>query len=100
MGDNYFSEVIKKLTIDDISILAILHDDDATEVFKAMKASQVLKASEMTEAVFRKVIVRLEATRFIEKTTSSRHTSIYITEFGRSALLVGVQSKMKGDADQ
>ncbi len=84
--NNYFPYIISKLTIDDMTILGILSDQQANAVFKSVKKRDVLKKASLSEANFRKSTYRLEANGFIEIVKTDREHKIYITEFGQIAL--------------
>lgn len=85
-NNNYFHHIVSKLTIDDMNILGILTDQDATATFKALKKRDVYERSGLTEANFRKIIYRLDAINFIETVTGSKEHMYYITSFGLSAI--------------
>lgn len=84
--EQYFIEVVKDLSIDDMRFLGMLHDQDATAGFKAIRNSEVLDACGLSKATFRKVFCRLSANKFISIVTQKRQHSIYITEYGMAAL--------------
>lgn len=84
--DSYFNHIVSKLTIDDMNILGILTDNDATATFKAMKKKDIHKRSGLSEANYRKIIYRLDAINFIETVTGGKEHMFYITDFGKSAV--------------
>lgn len=84
--DNYFTEILSSLSNDDLRILGILNDEDASVKFKAIKKKSISEMSKLTEANFRKVIYRLEAIKFINVVTGQKEHKLYITEFGQKAL--------------
>lgn len=83
---NYFDHIISKLTINDMSILGVLADNQANVAFKAMRKKDVFDQLKMSEANFRKSLYRLEANQFIEVDTVDREHKLYITEYGQIAL--------------
>lgn len=84
MGD-YFKQIISQLTCEDISVLGILSEQDATAAYKAIRRSELFEASELSEANFRKTLLKLQATFFIEVTTTSKESKIYLTVYGQQA---------------
>lgn len=86
MIEYYFNHIVSKLTIDDMNILGILTDNDATATFKAMKKKDVHLKSGLSEANYRKIIYRLDAINFIETVTGNKEHMYYITTFGRKAV--------------
>lgn len=89
---DYFNHVASRLSIDEISLLAILTDEDCTVPFKALRKKEVYVRSGLTEANFRKVINRLDAISFIETVTGSKEHKYYITNFGLMAVNQSVES--------
>ena len=83
---DYFSHIVKRLTFDDISILSILSDSEATAKFKSLKKSDLSNDSGLTEANFRKAIYRLDAINFVETVTGHKEHRYYITELGMKAI--------------
>jgi predicted transcriptional regulator len=83
---DYFQHIVTKLTIDDMNILGILTDNDATATFKAMRKKDVFNKSGLSEANYRKVIYRLDAINFIETVTGSKEHMFFITNFGLTAV--------------
>lgn len=95
MGE-YFDHIISSLTIEDMAVLGILIDHDATAAFKAMKRNAVLDVSGMSLANFRKTIGQLTAMRLIEVVTGRKEHKIFLTVYGKQALeksLEGVDSE-------
>ena len=84
---HYFNVIINNLTFDEVAILSILSDKDATAVFKAMKRSAVAKESELSEAVFRKVIGKLTATHLVDTVITGKEHRVYLTDYGCKALV-------------
>lgn len=84
--ESYFKHIISRLTFNEISILGILADNDATASFKALKKKTLYKESNLTEANFRKYIYRLDAINFIEAVTGNKEHMYYITNFGLDAI--------------
>lgn len=84
--EQYFSDVVKDLSIDDMALLGTLHDKEATASFKALLNNEALNASGLSEATFRKVLYRLVANKFISIVAQKRQHSVYITQYGLAAL--------------
>lgn len=82
----YFDHVVESLNIDDISVLGILADNDATAKFKAMRKKDVFSRSGLTEAKYRKVLHRLDALNFIEVVIGGKEHKFYINDFGLFAI--------------
>lgn len=85
MQDSYFQNVITKLTHEDINLLTILREHNATSTFKAVKNQKVAELSKLTEAHYRRVMSRLAALDFIQITPSSREYLLYLTPYGEAA---------------
>lgn len=86
MSADYFNHVVKQLVLEDMTIMGYLLDKDATATFKAIKRGDVSKASEMTEATFRKTINKLQATHFIETVAGGKEHKLYLTIYGQQAI--------------
>lgn len=82
---DYFQTVVSDLTIEDLTVLGILHDNEATSNFKSLKYQKVIDLSNLTKAKFYKTIHRLTANKLIE-TIAGREYQMYITNFGILAL--------------
>ena len=83
---DYFDYIIKQLSIDEVSVLGILKDQDATAAFKSMRKSSLHEFSNMTLATFRKTIEKLKATSLIALVTARKEHKVYLTSFGLRAL--------------
>lgn len=81
----YFNMVISDLTLDDLGILGILLDNEATSNFKALKYKSISGISELSKAKFYKTIYRLSANKFIE-IIAGKEYRMYITSYGITAL--------------
>lgn len=84
--ENYFKHIVSRLTIDEMNVLGILTDNDATATFKAMRKKEVFDRSCLSEANFRKIIYRLDAVNFIETVSGNKEHMYYITQFGLMAI--------------
>lgn len=84
--ESYFDAVVNSLTLDDLNILGILVDNDATAKFKAIKNNTVCEKSGLSNANFRKTLYRLTANCFIKTATGNKEHLIYVTDFGQKAL--------------
>lgn len=85
-GEHYFNHITSRLTLDEMDILGILADNDATATFKAMKKKEVFELSKKSEANFRKIIYRLDAINFLETVTGNKEHMYYVTNFGLYAI--------------
>jgi hypothetical protein len=90
--EQYFIDVIKDLSLDDMKLLGALHDQEATAGFKSLNNCEALIASGLSQATYRKVFYRLAANKFITTVTQKRQHSIYITQYG----IVALQITLKG----
>lgn len=84
--EQYFADVVSSLTIEDIHLLSILYDNDATAVFKSMKSKEVQDITGYTEAVFRRIMYRLTANKFLGIIPLNKQHGIYITNYGVEAI--------------
>lgn len=84
--NDYLEHIIRQLTIEEIAILGILHENDATAAFKSIRRTTVFTESELTEANFRKTIGKLTATCLIEMVTGNKEHKMYLTDYGQLAL--------------
>lgn len=84
--EQYFAAVVETLSIEDSTILGILHDDDANSKVKAIKVNDLWQKSGLSEAKFRKVMDRLTALRFIVFVKDYKEHSIFISDYGVEAL--------------
>jgi DNA-binding MarR family transcriptional regulator len=84
--NNYFEKIIDHLNIDDMSVLGVLYDKEATSKFKSLTANEIMDVSGITNFKFKKAITRLEALKFIEISTDSKVKAFYINEFGSYAV--------------
>lgn len=88
---NYFNDVVSSLTIDDMNILGILYDKEATAGFKAMINNEVYEMSGLSEATYRRIIYRLAANKFIEIIGVKKQNALYITEYGIQAIMKSLE---------
>ena len=84
--EQYFQHVVSRLNLDEMNVLGILTDDDATATFKSMKKKELYERSGLSEANFRKIIYRLDAISFVETVTGSKEHMYYVTNFGLMAI--------------
>ncbi|PGQ88324.1 hypothetical protein [Priestia megaterium] len=87
---DYFEEVMRKLTIEDVGILGWLFHNEATAVFKAIKKSNVADAVNYSTASFRKTLSKLEAIHFVGTVTGAKEHKLYLTEYGQQAVQQGI----------
>jgi hypothetical protein len=82
----YLDEISDSLSINELSVLGLLTDHHADATFKSMKRGRLKEISKLSIADFRKVINRLEITKFIGIVYGQKEHKIFITEFGQYAL--------------
>lgn len=87
----YFDAVCDGLTYEDINLLSILYDHDATAAFKSMRSREVLLITGYTESVFRRVMYRLNGGKLIDAVPSNKALGLYLTHFGSQALIKSIQ---------
>lgn len=83
---SYFDTITSKLTLDDMNVLGILYDNDATAKFKSMTNKNVIEQTQLTHAKYRKAINRLDALHFIETVIGGKEHGLYVSEFGIAAI--------------
>lgn len=84
--DSYFTSIVNRLTLDDIQVLNTLSKQESTNRFSARTKKEILDKSELSEAMFRKCINRLDAIHFIEICTGNKEHLVYITDYGLQAI--------------
>nr|WP_156736402.1 hypothetical protein [Mycobacterium sp. E3298] len=84
--EQYFNDVVESLTIEDIQLLSILFDNDATAAFKSLKSKDVLQITGYSEAVYRRVLNRLTANKFVGVISLNKQHGLYISGYGVSAI--------------
>lgn len=95
MGD-YFENVVSSLTIDDMNILVILYDNEATAGFKALSNGEVFERSGLSEATYRRTMYRLVANKFIEIVTVKKQNAFYVTLYGVKAIEKSMTLTLEG----
>jgi folylpolyglutamate synthase/dihydropteroate synthase len=89
--NNYLEHIINQLTIEEVAVLGILKDQDATAVFKSLRRSQLYECSDMSVATFRKTIDKLKATSLVDLVTARKEHKVYLTTYGIQALEKSLQ---------
>jgi predicted transcriptional regulator len=84
--NQYFNEILQSLSIDDVEIMKLLNEQKASTKFRSIKKKYVFELSGLSEAMFRKVVYRLEAIRFIEIVYGGKEHKLVLTPFGEKAL--------------
>jgi hypothetical protein len=84
--EQYFENVVSGLTYEDINLLSILYDQDATIAFKSIRSKEVSQITGYTEAVFRRILYRLSGSKLIGVIPLNKQSGIYITSFGVEAI--------------
>jgi predicted transcriptional regulator len=96
--EEYWEFLIQRLTLEDAIILTILNDHDITTSVRSMSTSDLMEKSNLTEAIYRKCIIKLTSLRFIEINTGKKQYAYFLTEFGLNALESFVHFNNKGVA--
>lgn len=92
MKNDYFQNIVNNLTLDDMNVLGILIDNEATATFKSMRKKDIFERSGLSEANYRKVIYRLDAINFIETVIGNKEHMLFITNFG----IMAVEKSLEG----
>jgi len=95
MMEQYFDDVVTSLSVDDLSFLGTLFENDATAGYKSIKTNTLQEYTGLTEATYRKVMYRLVANKFINLVALNRQHSLYISQYGLQALSKSIPS-LKG----
>lgn len=94
--NEYFDEVVNSLTHDDFQVLGFLWDGDATASFKAKNKNKIIKTTNFSSAILRRIINRLIACRLIDiSTTTNGKRSYYLTKYGVCA----ISKSLEGDVE-
>ncbi|WP_064199065.1 DUF3116 family protein [Brevibacillus brevis] len=86
MSLDYFDQIIKRLSREDLTVLEILRDRQATLAKSSMSMDKLQHESEMSRALLRKTVYRLNANYFIESEANNRNQSYFLTSYGDQAL--------------
>lgn len=84
--DDYFREIVKDLTIEDIALLNTIHDQDAVSKQKSIKVSHVMTLCDTTEAKYRKMVDKLVSLKFIVLNKDYKEHGLFISDYGINAL--------------
>lgn len=93
MNANLFNDLVSNLTIDDMVVLGYLSDEKIDTVYKSIRKKLIKEETKMTTATFNRVLLRLEAIKFIGVDKSSKEHKVYITEYGEKALKYQIQKE-------
>jgi hypothetical protein len=88
---DYFEVVVSSLTIDDMFVLGILLEKEATAAFKALSNHEIMTLAKLTEATYRRIIYRLVANKFIEVISVKKQNALYLTEYGKLAIIRNIE---------
>lgn len=94
--NQYFEDVVSSLTYDDINVLSILYDNEATASFKSIKNKEVLERTGYTEAVYRRILYKLTGNKFISTIQINKQQGLYITQYGIQAINKSLQEVSAG----
>ncbi|GLI82338.1 hypothetical protein ANABIO32_00240 [Rossellomorea marisflavi] len=78
--------LMERLQPEDIVILNALSEREASSQLSSVDKSDILSGLTLTESAFRKSIIRLEATCFINIATGKRKLSYYISQYGQQVI--------------
>lgn len=82
----YFNCVSDNLTLDDIEVLNSLSKHSALNKMTARTKKEIMKDTDLTEAIVRKSIDKLDSILFIETCSGKRKHLYFITEYGMEAI--------------
>lgn len=84
--DKYFNYIVNGLSYDEVLLLGILKEADATAPFKSILRIDMYRESNLSLASFRKTVNSLLSVQFISVVVGDKKQRIYITDFGIKAL--------------
>jgi predicted transcriptional regulator len=82
----YFDLIVKRLSREDLTVLEVLREKQATMAKSSMPMEKLQDESEMSRALLRKTVYRLNANYFIEPEANNKTQSYYLTSYGEQAL--------------
>ncbi|WEG18523.1 hypothetical protein PQ478_08575 [Alkalihalophilus pseudofirmus] len=88
---DYFEAIVGGLTIEELSCLGLLQEEDANAPFKAIPQKTLREELNLTTANFRRVILSLEAKQLIKVMRDRMKHNIYITHYGVDALTLSLE---------
>ena len=91
--DSYKDVIISKLTLDDVLLLGILYENDATMTHKAMRKKSILEKSNLTDARYKKSLYRLSGGYLIDTVSGITEQRLFLTNEGCKA----TEIKLEGD---
>ena len=91
--DAYKQAIISKLTLDDVLLLGVLYENDATMTHKAMRKKSILEKSSLTDAKYKKSLYRLSGSCLIEAVSGITDQRLFLTSEGYKA----TEIKLEGD---
>ncbi|ATF13602.1 hypothetical protein A616_16935 [Brevibacillus brevis X23] len=86
MSSEYFDLIVKRLSREDLILLEILREEEATMARSSLSMQKLQEKSTLTDALFRKTVYRLNANYFVESETNNKTQSYYLTDFGIQAI--------------
>lgn len=84
--NDYFEQIVGHLAIEEMALLGILIDKDATAAFKAIRRNELFELSELSIANFRKTMEKLTATHLINLVTGGKEHKVFLTTYGLQAI--------------
>lgn len=84
--EQYFEEVVRSISSDDVTVMKTLHETDATTSYKSVITGEVFKNSGLSAATYRKVIHRLIGNLFVKVVVLNRQHTLFLTEYGVQGL--------------
>lgn len=83
---NYFHSIVKSTSLDELQILGLLNDQDATETFKAISKREVMELLNFKRTKAQTLFSILESKNFITVVRDANMHKLIINEFGQVAL--------------
>jgi predicted transcriptional regulator len=83
---DYFDYVVNRMDIDELSVLGILFDNEATVVFKAIPGKDIMGMANLSKSKFYRLLNRLSSAGFVECSKGLNYSKIYLTQYGVEAL--------------
>lgn len=84
--ENYFNDVVNRLRIEELDILAHLCQNEADAPFKSIKGTDVMDLVQMSKSKYFRSLDRLKALYFVDFVESGKSQKLFITQYGKEAL--------------
>lgn len=83
--------IVNQLTSEELILLGVLEDNDATATFKAIKRKDMESQSELKSWSFRKALSNLREKALIDIVGREKEHRFYLNEFGMRALQISLE---------